>query len=90
MAGKKHPLTKSHEKLKKVRGRGEDVQHHLAAVCYLRSLETELDAVTREIHKACVALDTSKEYRKFTRHADHAQQRLHQTIKKVTKKLDRK
>jgi hypothetical protein len=86
----KNKLSRSHDKLKKVRGRGEDAQSHLAAVYYIRSLEQELAAVQAEIHKAWLALDHPKEYRKFTRHADHAQQRLHQSIKKIARKLDKK
>jgi hypothetical protein len=83
-------LLTRHDKLKAIRGRGENVQPHLAAVLYIKSLERELEAVQTEIHKAWVALDKPKGYRKFTRHADHAQQRLHQSIKKITKKLGKK
>jgi hypothetical protein len=86
----KSKLSMSHDKLKQIRGRGEEIQSHLAAVCYIRSLESELATVQAEIHKAWLALDHPKEYRKFTRHADHAQQRLHQSIKKIARKFGKK
>lgn len=80
---------RSHSRLKAVRGRGSVVQSYLAALRFIRSLEAELDLVRKLLDDAWseLGLDKSRDYRKFIRHTDAAQQRLHRVIKKVKKNL---
>ena len=77
----------SHASLKGIRGRGMETPSHLAAFRYLRSLEAELVLVQNLVRDAWNEIDKSKDYRKFLRHTDQAQQRLHQAIKRLVKNV---
>ncbi len=79
-------LTERHDRLKRTRGRGEETQSHRSALRYLRKLEEELDLVQALLFDALRELDSSRDGRKFLRHSDAAQQRLHRVIKRLTKK----
>jgi hypothetical protein len=72
-----------HELTRRVRGRGLPASSHLAALRYLRNLEAELGLVQSLLADAWGEVDRSKDFRKFVRHADQAQQRLHRAIKKL-------
>ena len=73
---------KNHETLKHIRGRGTTTPSHLAALRYLRELEAELVLVQNLLGDAWREVD-SREWRKFIKHADAAQQRLHRAIKRL-------
>jgi hypothetical protein len=75
----------SHQSLKAVRGRGSEVQSHRSALVYLRELEAELCLVQNLLLDAWKECDYSRDFRKFIRHTDQAQQRLHQAIKKLAR-----
>ena len=66
-----------------VRGRGSEIQSHRGAVHYLHSLELELARVSNLLFEAWSDLDQPKSARKFLKHCDAAQQRLHRAIKKI-------
>jgi len=76
-------LSASHRRLKATRGRGSETQNHLAAVHYLKELEQELIVVQEKLFEAWKDLESNKNFRKFLKHSDHAQQRLHRAIKRL-------
>jgi hypothetical protein len=76
-------LSKQHADTKRTRGRGDTVPGHLATLNLLRKLEGELERVRLELATAWVGIDAARDFRKCSRHADAAQQRLHKTIKKL-------
>ena len=79
-------LLNGHAKVKKVRGRGDETQGHMAAVRYLKELDIEMEEVMRRINQAWSMVDGSgRDFRKCIRHADHAQQRLHRVIRRLGK-----
>ena len=86
LAESNKPLMKQHAKLKRVRGRGAETQSNLAALMYLRKLESEMDRVNELLEEARMYVDDTRNFRHCIRHADHAQQRLHRVIKKLGKR----
>ena len=74
-----------HKKLKRIRGRGCEGQGHLASYMYLRELEAELVVVQNLVLGAWQELEGSRDFKKFLRHSDQAQQRLHKAIKKLNR-----
>lgn len=72
-----------HEQMKLIRGRGDLRQHHLASLAYLRELEREMDRIRELLNIAWVHLEGVHDFRKCSRHMDHAQQRMHRVIKRI-------
>lgn len=79
-------LAESHAAIKSVRGRGTEAQSHRGATCVLIRLEAELEMVLNELDYAWADLDGGKDWRKFQRHSDAAQQRLHRAIKRLARR----
>lgn len=76
-------LSRQHADTKRTRGRGDMAPGHLATLNLLRKLEGELERVRLELATAWVGIDAARDFRKCSRHADAAQQRLHKTIRKL-------
>ncbi len=78
-------LEEGHAETKATRQRGADAPGHLATIALLRRLEAELESVRRELSNAWIGLDAARDFRRCSKHADAAQQRLHRVIKKLAK-----
>lgn len=79
-------LAETHAQTKAVRRRGEDTQAHAGALALIKRLEDELQMIRTELDYAWADLDGGKDWRKFQRHSDQAQQRLHRAIKKLARR----
>jgi len=77
-------LLLSHKRLKAVRHRGQEVPFHAGVVKYLGDLEKEMQRIRTELDSAWLLLD-SRDFRKCSRHMDHAQQRIHKVLKRMAK-----
>lgn len=85
VTGPRERFLKKHQQLKRLRFRGEETPPHIAAEAYLKALEGELAEITEHLNASWRLLD-SKDFRKCSRHMDHAKQRLHRAIKKFIHK----
>ena len=74
-----------HARTKKARGRGTPSPNQKAVEVYLTNLEAEMEAVRQHLDQAWVMVESTKNFRKCAAHMDHAQQRLHRAIKKISK-----
>lgn len=74
-----------HEALKRTRDRGTPTPPHLATLAYLRHLEREMAEVRALLDAAWQTVD-DRDFRKSSRHLDHAQQRMHRVIKRLARK----
>jgi hypothetical protein len=83
--GPRERFLRKHQELNRLRFRGDETPPQIAAEAYLKSLECELAAITEELNASWNWLD-SKDFRKCSRHMDHAKQRLHRAIKKFIRK----
>jgi len=83
-------LKRQHAETKATRQRGADAPGHLATLALLRRLEAELESVRRELASAWIGLDAARDFRRCSKHADAAQQRLHRVIKRLAKGLGKK
>lgn len=79
-------LLDGHAKTKKTGQRGSDVPSHLACLAYVKRLEAEMEAVKKHLDDAWIWLDDSKNFRRSMRHLDHAQQRMHRVVKKISRR----
>ena len=71
-----------HAATKRTRDRGKDVPTQLAALTYLRGLEGEMAEIRAWLDTAWKVID-SRDFRKCSRHMDHAQQRIHKVIRQL-------
>ena len=78
-------LAEMHEETKATRQRGAETPSHMAALVYLRGLERELDRIRGLLSEAWVNLENTRDFRKCSRHMDHAQQRMHKVIRRLKK-----
>lgn len=76
---------RKHGELNRLRFRGEETPPQIAAEAYLNALERELAEITEHLNASWDWLN-SKDFRKCSRHMDHAKQRLHRAIKKLIRK----
>lgn len=82
-------LKRMHAATKATRGRGTEEHGELAAIALLKSLEKEHDLIRIALDNAWAGLEAGKDWRKYQRHADAAQQRLHRAIKRLEKRAAR-